>query len=82
MRKYNEHKRAFRNNCHSSKFAQHFKEHTHTFGPIDNIMQILYYQKKGSHLNTIERFHIHKEAATDNQHNDKQSFPTKSLTPS
>ena len=49
----------------------------HTFGPIDNIMHILYY-KKGPLLNTIECFYIHKEVATDNQLNDKQTiFPNK-----
>jgi hypothetical protein len=26
-------------------FAQHLNEHMHTFGPVDNIMQILYYQE-------------------------------------
>jgi len=35
---------AFRNNCHSSKFAQHLNEHTHNFGHKENIMQILNYQ--------------------------------------
>ena len=50
----------------------------HTFGPTYNIMQILYYQKKGPHLNTIERFYNHKEAAIENQLNDKQTiFPNK-----
>ena len=46
----------------------------HTFGPIDDIMQILYYQKKGPHLNTIEPFYIHKEAAIDNQLNHAQKI--------
>jgi hypothetical protein len=64
----------FRNSSHASKFAQHLIEHTHTFGPIVDIMQILYYQKKGPHLNTIERFYIHKEAANDNQFNDAQKI--------
>jgi len=48
----------------------------HTFGPIENILQILNYQKKGPHFNNIKRFVIHKEAASDNQLNDKQTlFP-------
>jgi hypothetical protein len=69
---------AFRNSSHSSKFAQHLNEHMHTFGPIDDIMQILYYQKKCPHLNTTERFYIHKEAAIDNRLNDAQKiFPNK-----
>ena len=50
----------------------------HIFGPTDNIMQILHHHKKGPHLNIMEHFYIHKEAATDNQLNDKQSiFPNK-----
>jgi hypothetical protein len=32
-------------------------------------MQILQFQKKGPHLNTIEWFHIHKEAAANNHLN-------------
>ena len=41
-------------------------------------MQILSYQKKCLHLNTIERFYIHKENTKDNQLNDKQIiFPNK-----
>jgi GIY-YIG catalytic domain. len=77
-KRYNEHLRSFGNSCHTSKFAQHLNARMHNFGSIENIMQILYYQKKSPHLNTIERFYIHKEAATDNQLNDKQTiFPSK-----
>jgi hypothetical protein len=43
-------------------------------------MQTLNYQKKGPHLNTIERVYIHKEASPENQLNDKQiTFPNKIL---
>ena len=62
---------AFRNDNQTSKFEQHLNKHTHTFDPIDETMQILYYQKKGPHLNNIERFYIRKEAASDNQLNVK-----------
>jgi len=31
---------------------------THTFGPKD--MQVLYLQKKGTHLNTMKIFYIYK----------------------
>jgi hypothetical protein len=51
-----EHVRAFRNNGGSSKFTQHLNNHIHTLGHIEEPMQILYYQKKGTHLNTIEIF--------------------------
>ena len=44
-------------------------DHKHSFGHI-NIMQIIHPQKKGRHLNTIERFHIYKEAHKGNHLND------------
>jgi hypothetical protein len=41
-------------------------------------MQILQYQKKGPHLNTIERFYIHVEAASNNHLNDRHTiFPNR-----
>jgi len=76
--RYNEHRHAFRNNSHSSKFAHHLNEHVHSFGTINDIMQILQYRKKGPHLNTTERFYIHIEAASDNHLNDSHtSFPNR-----
>jgi hypothetical protein len=58
-KRYNEHKRSFSNNSHSSNFAQHLNEHIKSSGAINNNMQILHHQKKDPHLNTIERFYIH-----------------------
>ena len=50
----------------------------HTFESTENSMQILNYQEKGPHLNTIERFYIHTQASSENQFNDKWTlFPTK-----
>jgi len=41
-------------------------------------MQVLHYQKKGAHLNTIERFNIHTEHAAGNHLNDEHTiFPNK-----
>lgn len=50
----NGHKQAFRNNSHMSRYAQHINKEGHSFGTIDNIVQVLEYHKKGAHLNTIE----------------------------
>jgi hypothetical protein len=76
--RYNEHKRAFRNNSHSSKFAQHLNEHAHSFGTINDTMQVLHYRKKGPHLNTTERFYIHVEAASNTHLNDSHTaFPNR-----
>jgi hypothetical protein len=76
--RYNEHKQAFKKNCHSSKFAQHLLEQAHPLSNINNTMQILHYQKKSAHLNTLERYHIHTEFTTNNHLNDSQNiFPNK-----
>jgi hypothetical protein len=46
----------------------------HTFGSLENIMQLLNYQTKGPHLNNMERFYFHKEASSENQLNVKQKI--------
>jgi hypothetical protein len=73
---YNKHKKAFHYVTHTSSFAQHLHEQAHSFGPIDNIMQVLHHHKKGAHLNTIERFYIHANYVASNNLNDYHSlFP-------
>jgi hypothetical protein len=72
--RYKEHKSAFRNNSHTSNFAQHLHEEAHSCGPINNIMQVLHHQRKGARLNTIERFYIHKEHAAGNQLNEDHTI--------
>jgi hypothetical protein len=68
--RFNKHKQAFRNNSPSSNFAKHLNEHAHSFGTINITMHILQHQKKGPHLNTMERFYLYKEAAFNNHLND------------
>ena len=72
--RYNEHKRSFLYNSHNSKYAQYLVEHMHTFWNIHNVMQIIQFQEKGTHLNTIERFHIHREVAANNHLNDDHTI--------
>jgi len=72
--RYNEHKRSFLHNTHTSKFAEHLNNHTRSFGPIQDVMDILQVHKKGPHLNTLERFHIHKETASHNHLNDEHTI--------
>jgi len=73
-KRYNEHKHAFKTNSHSSNYAKHILEELHTFGPIDQTMQVLQYREKGTHLNTIERFFIYAEFAKKNHLNDEHSI--------
>ena len=74
--RFKEHEKAFRYNSHTSSFAKHLHEEAHSFGPMNNIMQILHYHSKGPHLNTFERFHIHAEFTANNHLNENQTiFP-------
>jgi hypothetical protein len=58
------------NTTHQTKFAKHLQEHGHSFGNIENTMQVRKFQGKDTHLNTIEKFHIHKETLNNNQLNE------------
>jgi hypothetical protein len=54
--RFKEHKDAFtfsRNNSNYA-YAKHALTHSHSIGPIHTTMQILQYQNKGAHLNTIQ----------------------------
>ena len=76
--RYNEHKLAFCDNSHTSRFAQYIKGQVHPFGNIDNTIHILQYHKKGEH------FYIHAEYATNNHLNYNQRdlwHPPKGLPP-
>ena len=63
--------RAFQHNTQQSKFAQHLIKHGHAFGNIENIMEIIQLHKKGTHLNTLEKFYIHKEYSNNNHLNEE-----------
>jgi len=76
--RYNEHRHSFHNKSHTYKFAQHLNEHIYSFGNINDVMQILHYQKKILNLNTIECSYIHIEAASNKHLSDNHTiFPNK-----
>jgi len=55
---------------------QHFHEQAHSFGTIDNIMQVLHHHQERAHLNKTERFYIHAEYVANNHLNENHSiFP-------
>jgi len=72
--RYKEHLADFRHNNDKSNFAKHLHEESHPFGPMEEIMQVIQYQRKGAHLNTIERFHIYTEFTANNHLNDPQTI--------
>jgi hypothetical protein len=71
--RFKEHEKAFGSNSHTSSFVKHLNEEEHSFSPMNSIMQILHYGKKGAHLNTLERFQIHTEFAANNHLNENQT---------
>jgi hypothetical protein len=76
--RYKEHKNVFKTNSHTSNYAKHILEQSHTFGLMHQTMQILQYHEKGTHFNTIERFFIYAEFSKNNHLNDEHSiFPNK-----
>ena len=77
--RFKEHKRSFEHDAQFSKYAQHLATHQHTFGNIQDTMDILQYQKKGIHLNTVERFYIYKEASVNNHLNYEHTIPSSKI---
>jgi hypothetical protein len=72
--RFKEHKFAFRTNSHMSNYAKHILEQSHSFGPIEDTMQVLKHQHKGNHLNTIEKFYIYAEFTNNNHLNDEHTI--------
>jgi len=64
--RFREHLRDYKYANDKSKFAQHFLEEGHSFGPMDDIMGILYVANKGRILDTLERFYIYRETQCNN----------------
>jgi transposase-like protein len=70
---FSEHFRDFKYANHKSKFAQHLLDNNHSFGPIDNILEVLHSTSKGKLMDTLEKFHIYKITRENIQINDKNT---------
>jgi hypothetical protein len=74
--RYQEDKAAYKHHDQNYSFARHLNKSSHSFGPMTETMQILHYQRKGAHLNTLEKYHIYTETKADNHLNDEHTiFP-------
>jgi len=71
--RFQEHYHDFKYNNNKSIFATHLLEEHHSIGHINSIMEVLYVTKKGRTMDTIEKFHIYKEAKNGKQINDKNT---------
>jgi len=74
--RYREHYNDFKYSNNRSTFAQHVINEGHSFGPIDEIMNIIHYERKGKMLDTLEKFYIYRETKNGNQMNDRLTVPS------
>jgi len=53
---YNDYKYAY----NKSKFAQHLLNEDHAFAPMNDIMDVVHFARKGKMLDTLEKFYIYE----------------------
>jgi hypothetical protein len=58
--RYKVHIQAIRNSNSNSVYSNHILNTGHTYGSITDTMDIIQTEKKGKHLNGLERYHICK----------------------
>jgi hypothetical protein len=68
--RYKEHIQAIRNNNGNSRYSNHILNMGHTYGTINDTMDVIRYGRKGRHLYTLEKYHIYKISKTNIQLND------------
>jgi hypothetical protein len=74
--RYKEHIQAIRNNNNNSGYSNHILNTGHTYGTINDTMDdIIRKGKKGKHLNTLEKYHIHKISENNLHMNDTYNDP-------
>jgi hypothetical protein len=57
LTRYKEHIRAIRYNKEASGYAQHILNTRHSYGNIEDVMDIIKTERKGKHLDTLEKYH-------------------------
>ena len=68
--RYREHYNDFKYSDNRSTFVQHVINEGHSFGPMNEIMNVIHYERKGKMLDTLEKFYIYGETKNGNQIND------------
>jgi hypothetical protein len=67
--RYKEHNRAIRHNS-NSRYSNHILNTWHIYGTITNITDIIKTGKKGTYLDTLEKYHIYRISKDNLQMND------------
>jgi hypothetical protein len=58
--RYKEHIQGIRNNIDNSGYSNRILNTGHACGNITDAMKVIKIEKKGKHLNTLEKYHIYK----------------------
>jgi hypothetical protein len=58
--RYREHIQAIRTNNSNSGYSNHVLATEHTYGTIEDTIDVIMTGRKGRHLNTLEKYHIYK----------------------
>jgi len=69
--RFREHYNDYKYAHNTSKFAKHVIEEDHSFGPMNEIMEVVHVAKKSKILDTLEEFYIYRETKHSNQINEK-----------
>jgi len=70
--RYSEHCNDFKYANNRSTFAQHIINEGHSSGPMNEIMNVIHFERKGKMLDTLEKFYIYRETKNRNQINELQ----------
>ena len=69
--RFREHYNDYKHGHNKSKFAQHVIDKGHSFGPMNETMEVIHVAKKGRMLDMLEKFYIYRETKHSNQINEK-----------
>ena len=69
--RFREHYRDYKYANNESNFAQHVIEEGHAFGPMNDIMDVVYVANKDRMLDALERFYMYRETQLGTQISDK-----------
>jgi hypothetical protein len=68
--RYKEHIHAIRSNKTISKYAQHILETEHTYGTLENTLNILQFEMKSRKMNSLQQYYIYRITKENLQLND------------
>ena len=69
--RYREHYNDFKYSNNRSTFVQRVINEGHSFGPMNEIMNVIHFERKGKMLDALEKFYIYRETENGNHINDR-----------